>query len=176
LIGSPVGSAIGAAFPDNVATIFDQAVTANITASVSVTNSVGKIVTAGVDLAAALGNFTVGKLVTATVNATVSVTKAIAYTVAAALIDASGTVVKSVGKIVPAALLSVAVGAITKSVGKIVTATVTLGVSVSRAISITITAALMSLSAVIATLRRHPGKPLFFRGASGKRGYWRGSR
>jgi hypothetical protein len=75
-------------------------------------------------------------------------------------------------------------GFIGKSIGEpirrtalqIVTTSITPDVAVSRAISITITAALMSLSAVISTLRRHPGKPLLFRNSGGKRGYWRGSR
>lgn len=107
MIGGPIGKAIGAAFPDNVATIFNRSVTANVDASVSITKSAGKAVMAAVDLAAALGNFAIIKRVSANVDVSVSVVKAISYTVAAALIGASGLVRKSVGKIVTAALISV---------------------------------------------------------------------
>lgn len=176
MIGGPIGKAIGEAYPYNAATIYDQSVTANVSASVNLASSAGKIVTALVDVAATLGNFSVGKSVTANVNATVSVVKGISYTVTAALVDATTTVTKSVGKIVTPASVTAAVGTIVKSAGKTVTASVDLSVSVSRAISITLTAALVSLTAIISTLRRHPGKPLMSKLTSGKRSYWRGTR
>lgn len=150
-IGAPIGSAIGAASPDNVATIFNQNVTANVTASVDPTLSVGKLLSAAIDVSAVLGAFSVGKVVAAGIDATVTATKAISYTVGAALIDASAIITKTAGKVVPAALISAGIGSITKTAGKVVSA----GVDMASALGNFAVAKLVSASVdVLGTVGR----------------------
>lgn len=177
MIGAPIGgAAIGAAFPADTANIFEQSVTANVDASVSVVKSISKIVTAAaVDLAVTLGNFSIGKIVSAAADASVSVVKAVTFTVTAATIDATATIVKTTSKLVPAASIDVSVGAITKAVGKLVSAGIDASVSITRAISFAVSVS-MTAATSITTLRRHPGRALLSRISNRRRTFWRGAR
>lgn len=171
MIGAPIGTAIGAAFPDNVATIYDQSVTVNLTASAITINSAGKIVTMMLTASAALGNFSIGKLISASVAASIIAIKAVSYTIAAASIGLAVSIVKSAG-VNLSSMISVTISAVMKSVGAIRASAISLQISISKNVHSSITL-MLSLGASIATLIRRGG-PLYRPAGKRPRFYWKG--
>jgi hypothetical protein len=127
--GAPFGGGPFGPKPAVGTTNFAQAVTANVSASASLTLDVGKIVLAGVDVATVFGAKSITFAVTAAVDAAASIVKAVTIAVVAALFDAAASVVKAVDKPLTAALASVQGEQGVKNVAFALTAQVTAAVS-----------------------------------------------
>ena len=144
--GPPVLAPLAPLPPPPSGTIFNQALSATVTATAAIVNAVGKLLSATVTTTASIVRST-GKLLSATATSTASIVQSVGKPLLATS-TSTATIVRSSGKTLSATATSTAT--MVRNVGKVLSATVTSTATLVNSVGKVLSATVTSTAAIIA--------------------------